>query len=199
MDQAIAQDPTTTEITHLLRSWSGGDRQALDRLMPLVHDPLRRIAASFLRRERSDHTLQTACLVNEAYLRLVDQKRVSWRDRAHFFAIAGQVMRRVLVDHARRHGSAKRGGQVEKITLAEAEGVFAEAEPDLLDLDAALTRLAELDPETARLVELRYFSGLTQQETAEVMGLSSATVIRRWRMARAWLHSFLVEGEAHEL
>ncbi len=125
MDAAPPNDSTTLEITRLLRSWSGGDRRALDDLMPLVYDPLRRIAASFLRRERTDHTLQTACLVNEAYLKLVDQKRVSWRDRVHFFAIAGQIMRRVLVDYARRHDAAKRGGRVEKVTLADAEGVCA--------------------------------------------------------------------------
>lgn len=198
MDATTSQDVSRGEITGLLRSWSAGDSQALDRLMPAVYDPLRRIAASFLRRERPNHTLQTACLVNEAYLRLVDQSQVSWRDRVHFFAIAGQIMRRVLVDHARRHGSAKRGGSWERIALADAGLTFEPGEPGLLDLDDALSHLAALDPETARLVELRYFSGLTKQETAEVMGISSATVIRRWRMARAWLHGFLVEGRSYE-
>ena len=198
MERTPVSDPAKAEITGLLKSWSNGDARALDRLMPAVYDPLRRIAASFLRNERSDHTLQTACLVNEAYLRLIDQRQVSWRDRVHFFAIAGKMMRRVLVDHARRHGSAKRGGQWERISLADVDLTLEPGEPGLLDLDEALTRLASLDPECAHLVELRYFAGLTKQETAEVMGISSATVIRRWRLARAWLHGFLVEGRSYE-
>ena len=163
--------------------------------MPLVYESLCGLAANFLRQERSDLTLETRNLVNEAYLKLVDQDRVQWRDRAHFFAISGQIMRRILVDHARRHESAKRGGRVEKIPLIEADGVTFDDHLELLDLHRALDRFAELDPQGARLVELRYFGGLTKNETAEVMGISSATVIRRWRTARAWLHRVLVEGE----
>ena len=196
MDQVSSPAVRPGEITRLLISWSDGDPQALDKLLPLIYEPLRRIAANFLRNERADHTLDTACLVHEAYLRLVDQQQVRWQDRAQFMAIAGQIMRRVLVDHARRHQAAKRGGHVKKVPLAEAGGSAGEVQPDLLDLDQALNRLAELDPEAARLVELRYFSGLTKNETAVVMGISPATVIRRWRAARAWLHRYLVQGES---
>ena len=161
--------------------------------MPIVYDTLRRLAANFLRSERGDLTLETRNLVSEAYLRLVDQDRVEWRDRAHFFAIAGRVMRRVLVDHARRRESAKRGGHVEKVPLRDADGIFLDQRLHFLDLHQALDRFTAFDPEAARLVELRYFGGLTKNETAEVMGISSATVIRRWRLARAWLHQQLIE------
>lgn len=188
---------STDDITCLLVSWSDGDQQALERLIPLIYGNLRRIAASFLRRERLDHTLETANLVNEAYLLMVDQDKIRWKDRAHFFAIAGQTMRRVLVDHARRRDSAKRGGGVEKISLTSVDDLPRAIEPDFLDLDQALNRLAKHDQETARLVELRYFGGLSKNEAAEVLGISSATVVRRWRLARAWLRSYLEDGEDH--
>lgn len=196
MSDSTSARATSEEVTRLLRAWSDGDREAADRLMPLVYDSLRGLASGFLRHERRDLTLETRNLVNEAYLRLVGQDRVQWRDRAHFFAIAGQAMRRILVDHARRHESAKRGGGVEKVPLVESDGCYLEEGLEVLDLHRALDRFAQLDPQAARLVELRYFGGLTQHETAEVMGISSATVIRRWRSARAWLHQFLLEGES---
>lgn len=197
MDAHSIPNTSADEITHLLISWSDGDQQALERLVPLIHDSLRRLAANFLRRERGDHTLETANLVNEAFLRIVDQEQIRWKDRAHFFAIAGKTMRRILVDHARRRQSAKRGGGVEKISLASVDDIPLQIEPDFLDLDHALNLLAEHDPETARLVELRYFGGLSKNETAEVMGISSATVVRRWRIARAWLRSYLEDGIDH--
>ena len=189
----------SAEITRLLVAWSGGDEHAVDRLVPLVHDRLRRLAASFLNRERPDHTLQTQALVNEAYLRLIDQGRVSWRDRAHFFAIAGRLMRRILVDHARRRGYVKRGGEAQRVSPAELENLTIDRSPELVALDDALTALAKRDEQLARLVELRYFGGLTKEEIAEVLGISSATVTRRWRMAKAWLYRYLVKGEHDEL
>lgn len=191
-------EASPSDVTRLLRAWSDGNQQAQEELMPLVYDRLCRIASSFLQRERHDHTLETTNLVNEAYLRLVDQNQVRWRDRAHFFAIAGQAMRRILVDHARRRQSAKRGGEAEKVPLLEADAVLTERSPQLLALDEALFALAESNPEAAKLVELRFFGGLTREEAAEVMGISTATVIRRLRMARAWLHLHLVKGEHDE-
>lgn len=193
-------DPACGEITRLLKSWSAGDRAALDTLMSLIYDRLSALASSFLRRERADHTLDTTSLIHEAYLRMVDQKQVQWRDRAHFFAIAGRMMRRILVDHSRRRGSAKRGGDRVKVSLAASSDQLASsAGDDVLALDGALSALERSNAELARLVELRYFSGMTKQETAAVMGISTATVIRRWRLARAWLHSYLVEGKVLEI
>lgn len=156
--------------------------------MPLVYDELRGLAASYLRREASEHTLQTAGLIHEAYFRLIDQKEVSWKNRAHFYGIAAHSMRRVLLDYARKRATAKRGGPEIKVTVSEA---LVGAEPrdlDLIALDTALTQLAALDPQQSRIVELRYFSGLTIEECAEVLGISAATVKRDWGMARAWLH-----------
>lgn len=193
------RDPRSGEITRLLKSWSAGEPEALEELIPLIYGRLSGLAASFLRRERSDHTLDTSSLVHEAYLRLVNQKEVRWRDRAHFFAIAGKMMRRILVDHARRASSDKRGGDQVKIPLTGSADPVIEPGPDLLALDGALITLERTHAELARLVELRYFSGLTKQETAAVMGISTATVIRRWRLARAWLHSYLVEGKLLEI
>lgn len=193
------RDPLTGEITRLLTSWSAGDPAALDELMPLIYDRLSGLASSFLRHERADHTLDTSSLVHEAYLRLVDQNQVQWRDRAHFFAIAGKTMRRILVDHFRRQASAKRGGDRVKLPLAATPEQLVEPVLDFLTLDGALDTLERCNAELARLVELRYFGGLTKQETAEVMGISTATVIRRWRMARAWLHCYLVEGKLLEI
>lgn len=176
------------DVTQLLVDWGKGDKQALDGLMPLVYDELHRIASRYLRRERQGHTLQTTALINEAYMRLVDQNRVSWQSRAHFFGVAAQMMRRILVDHARSHLYAKRGGGAQKLTLDEAIATPQERDLDLVALDDALTTLAEIDPQQGRIIELRYFGGLTIGETAEVLSISPATVKRDWNMAKAWLY-----------
>lgn len=174
-------------ITHLLKEWSDGDRQALDKLTPLVYEELRQQAARYLRRERPGHTLQTTALINEAYLRLIDAKDVHWQSRAHFFAIAANLMRRVLVEHARRRDADKRGGSHVRMQLDEALTVANEADVDLLAIDEALDRLAAIDPQQARVVELRFFSGLSVEETAVALGVSPKTVKRDWSVARAWL------------
>jgi len=176
------------DVTQLLVDWGKGDKQALDGLMPLVYDELHRIASRYLRRERQGHTLQTTALINEAYMRLVDQNRVSWQSRAHFFGVAAQMMRRILVDHARSHLYAKRGGGAQKLTLDEAIATPQERDLDLVALDDALTTLAEIDPQQGRIIELRFFGGLTIDETAEVLSISPATVKRDWNMAKAWLY-----------
>ncbi len=183
------------DVTGLLLAWSSGEQAALDQLMPLVYDRLRALAASFLEHERGSHTLETAALVHEAYLRLIDQSRVRWQDRAHFFAICGQMMRRILVDHARHHAYVKRGGGAERVPIDELRDTPAERSREIVALDEALRELAARDAEQARIVELRYFGGLNRDEIAEVLGLSSATVTRRWRMARAWLYRYLVREE----
>ena len=180
-------DETTREVTRLLANWSRGNAEAREALMPLVYDELRRLAASYLRRERSDHTLQPTALVHEAYLRLVDQKNVQWQDRGHFFAITAQVMRRILVDHARGHLADKRGSGAPKVPLTEAIVMSQERPAELLALDESLTRLAAVDPQQGRVVELRIFAGLTVEETAETLQISPATVKRDWSMAKAWL------------
>jgi RNA polymerase sigma-70 factor, ECF subfamily len=182
-------DAPAADVTGLLLAWGRGDQSAADQLVPAVYDELRRQAERAMRREGGEHTLQATALVHESYLRLVDQRRVEWRNRAHFFAIASTVMRRILVDHARARLTAKRGGGVVPITLAGAErgGAPETDEVDLLALHEALERLAVLDPEQARLVELRYFGGLTIEETSEALGVSPATVKREWALARAWL------------
>lgn len=175
-------------ITRMLKDWSDGKREALDELLPFVYEELRRQAARYLRRERNDHTLQTTALIHEAYMKLVDQNQVEWQNRAHFFAIAAQAMRRILVDYARTRKREKRGGDDIKLQLDEAIGTPAkERSIDLVALDEALNRLAEFDERQARVVELRYFSGMTEEETAEVLGTSPATVRRDWNMAKAWL------------
>ena len=176
-------------VTELLREWTGGRPAALDELLPYVYDDLRRRAARYLRHERINHTLQTTALVHEAYLRLVDQESVQWKDRAHFFAVAAQAMRRILVDHAKHKNRAKRGGPGPDLQL-DGEFEIAAAEPgvDIQALDEALSRLAAFDPEQERLVELRYFAGLSLEETAEAMNISRATAAREWLMAKAWLH-----------
>ena len=174
------------EVTALLRDWSGGDRAALERLMPIVYQELRRLAASYLRVERPDHTLQPTALVHEAYLRLVEQRGVSWQNRAHFFGIAAQMMRRILVDHARRRQAAKRDAKALRLQTSW-DGGESGRDPELLALDQALCGLESLDARQARIVELRFFGGLTVEETAEVAGVSPATVKREWRTARAWL------------
>ena len=176
------------DVTQLLIDWSHGDKGALRRLTPIVLDDLHRQAASYLSRERTGHTLQATALVNEVFLRLVDQTRVRWRDRAHFFAVAAQFMRRILVDSARAHRTDKRGGWAEKVRLDEASDVPVSRDIDLVALDEALEALAVLDERQARIVELRFFAGLTIDETSEVMGIAKSTVNRDWRDARAWLH-----------
>jgi RNA polymerase sigma factor (TIGR02999 family) len=176
------------EVTALLVNWSNGDRHALDELMPLVYGELRRLAGSHLRRERSGHTLQSTALVNEAFLRLVNQKDVHWRSRAHFYGIAAQMIRRILVDHARSQQAGKRGAGAIRLELDEAMAVSNQKELDLVGLDEALERLAQLDERQGRIVELRFFAGLSVEETAEVMHLSPATVKREWSSARAWLY-----------
>ena len=186
-------DPTPKRITQLLVAWSNGDRAALDELVPLVHAELRRLARSYMRAERQAHTLQTSALVNEAYLRLVEQKQVRWQNRAHFLAIAAQLMRRILVDYARRRQYQKRGGGALQVTLSEAESLGDERAPDLVALDEALKSLAEIDPRRSQVVELRFFGGLSIEETAEVLKVSPTTVERDWTIARAWLHKSLTD------
>jgi RNA polymerase sigma factor (TIGR02999 family) len=176
------------EITRILQEWSGGKQEALDALLPLVYAELHRQASRYLRRERRDHTLQTTALIHEAYLKLIDQREVNWQNRAHFFGIAAQAMRRILVDYARGRHRAKRGGIGEDLPLEEAKLVVSEERSiDLVALDEALTRLAEFDERQARIVELRYFSGLSIEETAEVLHISPATVKSDWNVAKAWL------------
>ena len=174
-------------MTQLLLAWSKGDRDALEDLLPVVYAELRRIAGRYLRHERPDHTLQPTALVHEAYVKLVDQRHAQWQNRAQFFGVAAQLMRRILVDHARAHVAAKRGGGVSPVTLLDAAGASPSRGVDFLALDEALTRLTGLYPEQGRLVELRFFGGLTIEETSEAMGLSPATVKRQWAVARAWL------------
>lgn len=175
------------EVTQLLAEWRNGDRAALDQLMPLVYSELRNLAKRYMSRERTGHTLQTAALVNEAYLRLIDQQKVDWQNRTHFFAIAAQIMRHLLVDHARSRQYAKRGGGAIQVSLNEELAVAEEKSVDLLALDQALTRLAEIDERKSRIVELRYFAGLSAEETAEALGLSEITIKREWLKAKAWL------------
>lgn len=178
---------SSDSVTALLGEVRRGKRDALDRLVPVVHDELRRIAAGYLRRERPDHTLQPTALVNEAYLRLVDQRDLGWEDKAHFLGVAAHLMRLVLVDHARARRAGKRGGGAGRVPLEEVVVVAMERDVDLLALDEALASLEAMDPRLARVVELRYFGGLTTRETAEVLGLSSSTVEREWATARSWL------------
>lgn len=179
--------PDTHDVTRLLKAWSGGDQQALNDLLPAIYQEVRKLARSYLRRERADHTLQATALVNEAYLRLVDQRDVQWNNRTHFFGIAAQVMRRVLVDHARMRNAGKRGAGERAVLLDEALVAAPDEQLDLLRLDDALGALGDLDPRQAKIVELRFFGGLSIEETAEVMSLSPATVKREWAAARAWL------------
>jgi RNA polymerase sigma factor (TIGR02999 family) len=185
------------EVTQLLLDWSNGDKAALDKLMPVVYQELRRLARHYMRGERPGHTLQTTALVNEAYMRLVDYKRMRWQDRAHFFAAAAQVMRRILIDHARSHLYQKRGGGARKVSLDQAAELSAERASDLIAVDAALAELAELDPRKSQIVELRFFGGLSVEETAEVLGVSPPTVQREWRKAKAWLHRAIEAGESN--
>lgn len=181
-------------LTQLLINWRNGDKSAIDQLMPLVYEELRRLARSFMARERRDHTLQTSALINEAYLRLVDQEAGNLQNRAHFFAVAAQVMRHILIDHARSYLYEKRGAGAPKVPLDEAVVLTDERASELVALDDALTSLAQVDPRKSRIVELRFFGGLNIDETAEVMDLSPTTVQREWRAAKAWLRRF-IEGK----
>lgn len=186
------------EITQLLRAWSEGDKSALDQLLPLIYGELRRLAGRYMRRENPGHTLQSSDLINEAWLRLADQRQVQWQNRAHFFGIAAQLMRRILIDHARRHHYQKRGGGAIQVSLDETAAVTAARAAELLAVDEALERLTAMDARKGRIIELRFFGGLNLDETAEVMGLSSPTIQREWRAAKAWLHRLLTEGNDND-
>lgn len=190
--------PPLNEVTRWLLAWSDGDQAALDQLMPLVYDELRHLAHSYLKRERPGHTLQTTALVNEAYLRLIDQHRVEWQNRAHFFGIASQLMRRILVDHARSRHVAKRGGGARQVSLDEAMVVSAERAAEVVALDEALTALAAIDRRKSQIVEMRFFGGLSIEETAEVLAVSPGTVMRDWTLAKAWLHREISQEAGHE-
>ena len=186
--------PTTTtrragrrSPTALLVAWGRGDQAAFDELVPLVHDELRRIARRYMRKERADHSLQATALVNEAYLRLVDVTHIQWQNRAHFLAMAARVMRRILVDSARARGFQKRGGSAQRVSFDDALVVSSQPDPDLVALDIALQALADVDPRKCQVVEMRYFGGLTVEETAEALQVSTGTVMRDWRLAKVWL------------
>jgi RNA polymerase sigma-70 factor (ECF subfamily) len=188
-----AQNPPIGEVSGLLRAWGGGDRAALDRLTPIVYEELRRLASHYMRGEHPGHSLQATALVNEAYMRLVDYKGMQWQNRAHFFAVSAQLMRRILVDHARRH-NLKRGGGVQHVSLDETAIVGGDRAPDLVALDDALDAMARLDPRKVQVVEMRFFGGLSVEETAEVLKVSSVTVMRDWSTAKAWLYRELAGG-----
>jgi len=181
-------------ITQLLINWRDGDKAALDQLMPLVYEELRRLARGFMGRERNNHTLQTSALINEAFLKLVDQDETNWQNRAHFFAVSAQIMRHILIDHARSYGYEKRGAGAQRLGLDDVKVFSEERAGELVALDEALKDLATVDPRKSRLVELRFFGGLNIEETAEVMNLSPTTVQREWRAAKAWLQRF-IKGE----
>jgi len=187
-------EPPSVRVTQLLLEISEGNRNAAEELLPLIYDELRRLAGGYLRRERAGHTLEATAVVHEAYLRLVDQNRVQWQNRAQFFGVAANLMRRILVDHARGHGAHKRGGGVEKIVLEDGLVASAERSAELVAVDDALQTLAQVDPLKSRIVELRFFGGLSIEETAEVLQSSTATVNRQWRMAKAWLYGQLKNG-----
>ena len=179
--------PPGGQVTEFLRAWSDGDRAALDRLTPIVYDELHRLARRYMKGERPGHSLQTTALVNEAYMRLVDYKRMNWQNRAHFFAVSAQLMRRILVEHARRH-NLKRGGGLQHVSLDDTATVGSERAADLVALDDAMNRLAKLDPRKVQVVEMRFFGGLSVEETAEVLKVSGPTVMRDWSTAKAWLY-----------
>jgi RNA polymerase sigma factor (TIGR02999 family) len=185
------QKAETENITQLLIDLTNGKRTAVDDLLPLIYGELRSLAGNYLRRERVDHTLQPTALVHEAYIRLVDQTQVNWQNRAHFFGVAAQMMRRILVDHARAHKAGKRGSDYQKLSLDENIDKAAERGTDLIALDDALSELSQVDDLKSRIVELRYFGGLTVEETAEVLGVTPITINRHWRMAKAWLYGKL--------
>ena len=180
--------PAPQEVTQLLQDWRHGDKAALDQLMPIVYDELHRVAASYLRRERPDHTLQATALISEAYLRLMDESHVSCENRTHFLGVAARLMRHILVEHARSHQAAKRGGDRYKVSLSEADSLSQERDLNLLALDEALQELARLDRRQSQIVEMKYFAGLSIEEIAELLGIAPATVKRHWNSARAWLY-----------
>jgi len=192
----VPGEQRSADVTDILRAWSAGDRHALDRLTPIVYEELRRLARRYMRRERPGHTLQTSALVNEAYMRLVDYKRMQWQDRAHFFAVSAQLMRRILVDHARRH-NLKRGGDAPHVSLDDAALVGSETGADLVSLDEAMDALARLDPRKVQVVEMRFFGGLSVDETAAVLNVSPVTVMRDWRTAKGWLYRELTRRIGH--
>lgn len=189
---------STHEVTRLLKAWSVGDETALEKLTPLVYRQLHQIAQRYMAGERTGHTLQTTALVNEAYLRLADCQKLNWQDRAHFFAVSAQLMRRILIDFARSRGYLKRGGAISHISLEEAPSVGSEPDMDLVALDDALHALSALDQRKSKVVELKFFGGLSVEETAEVLRISSDTVIRDWRFAKIWLLRELSRGSNHE-
>jgi len=182
------ENAASPEITQLLIEWSDGRKAALDEVLPLIEGELRRIAHRYIGKERAGHTLETTALVNEAYIRLVDQNRVKWQNRAHFFAISARMMRRILVDYARSKGYAKRGAHAVHVSLASAEPISSEPAAEITALNEALSRLERLDPRQARVVEMRFFGGLTIKETAEALGISVDTVKREWTTAKAWIY-----------
>jgi RNA polymerase sigma-70 factor (ECF subfamily) len=186
--------PAPEEVSQLLQEWSNGDQAALDKVMPVVYQELRRLAHHYMQKERVDHTLQTTALVNEAYMRLVDYKRMRWQSRAHFFAVAAQVMRRILVENARSRNFAKRGGGTQKVSLDETAVVSTGRSAEVIAVDEALTELESWDPRKGKIVELRFFGGLSIEETAEVLKVSPTTVQREWRSAKAWLYRAIGEG-----
>ncbi len=186
--------PQPSDVTQLLKDASDGNRQAFDQLLPLVYDELRRLAQSQLRSERAEHTLQATALVHEAYVRMVDLTRVQWRDQAHFFSVASQAIRRVLIDHARARGAQKRAGDRQQLSLDESLAITADASANLLELDEALDRLAQQHPEKATVVEMRFFGGLTNDQVAEVLDITTRTVERHWAYAKAWLFREIGEG-----
>ncbi|MCI0390463.1 MAG: sigma-70 family RNA polymerase sigma factor [Acidobacteria bacterium] len=191
--------PTSQAITQLLLAWGKGDQTALEKLMPLVYEELRRMAKRYMNRQGAGHTLQTTALVNEAYLRLIDASQVQWQNRAHFFAVSAQLMRRILVDFARARGNLKRGGGVQQIALDEAPDVAADRGADLIALDDALKVLATMSPRQSQIIELRYFGGLSEEEIAEVLKISTRTIRRDLSLARAWLYRELSRGEKNDV
>ena len=190
--------PRTQEVTRLLQAWGQGEDAALERMIPLVYKELRRIAHRRMAGERQGHTLQTTALVNEAYLKLIDFRRVNWQDRVHFFAISAQVMRHILVDFARSRSYQKRGGGAHKVTLDENLAGPIESDQDLVALDDALKALAEVDPRKSKVVELRFFGGLSVEETAEALQVTPRTVLRDWRLAKLWLHREMARGGRYD-
>jgi RNA polymerase sigma factor (TIGR02999 family) len=190
--------PSSHELTRLLRAWSEDEPGAFEKLIPVVYNELHRLAGRYMAHERPDHTLQASALVNEAYVRLADVKRMSWQNRAHFFAVSAQMMRRILVDFARRHRSSKRGGHAIAVSLEEALVVSRERGEDLVALDEALNNLAAIDPRRSRVVELRYFGGLTVEETAAVLTVSPETVMHDWKLAKTWLKRELSGAKRHD-
>jgi RNA polymerase sigma factor (TIGR02999 family) len=190
--------PSPQQVTQLLQAWSQGQSSALERLIPLVYDELKRLAHRYMAGERPNHSLQTTALVNEAYMRLIDCSRVRWQNRAHFFAVSAQLMRRILVDIARSRGYLKRGAGMRRLSLEKSPDIFEKTDPDVVALDDALNALAAIDPRKSQIIEMRFFGGLTAEETAEVLKVSPDTVLRDWKLAKVWLHRELSRGVTHD-